>query len=67
MKLNVGFFDRIFRIILGLGIISLAYTSTNPIWGFIGLIPLFTGIFGLCPLYSLFGFSTCPKKNDRSV
>ncbi len=57
---NVGSADRIVRIVLGLGLVSLAFVGPQSNWGFVGLIPLATAALGSCPLYSLLGMSTCP-------
>lgn len=62
MKTNVGGIDRIFRIVIGLVLIALAATGTVGVWGWIGVVPLLTGIFKFCPAYSIFGTSTCPMK-----
>lgn len=63
MKLNVGGLDRILRIVAGLALIAWALTG-GPIWAWIGVVPLGTGLVGFCPLYPLLGFSTCPMKKD---
>jgi hypothetical protein len=60
MKLNVGGIDRILRIVAGLALIALAATGTVGVWGYIGVVPLLTGIFQFCPAYAIFGLSTCP-------
>ncbi len=57
---NVGGFDRIARIIIGIVLIALSYTGTIGVWGYIGIIPLLTGLFSRCPLYTLLGIKTCP-------
>ena len=62
MKINVGSIDRIVRIIAGLLLIALAATGTIGAWGWIGLVPLLTGIFKFCPAYAIFGMSTCPME-----
>lgn len=62
MKANVGGIDRILRIAIGLVLVALAITGTVGPWGWIGLVPLATGALGFCPLYPLFGFSSCPLK-----
>ena len=64
MKLNVGGIDRILRIIVGLVLIALAATGTVGWWGYIGVVPLLTGIFRFCPAYPLLVISTCPMKKD---
>jgi hypothetical protein len=60
---NVGPVDRIARIALGLGLLSLTVVGPHTAWGYIGVVPLLTAFMGSCPLYSLFGFSTCPVKS----
>jgi hypothetical protein len=62
MKANVGGIDRVLRIVLGLVLIALTLTGTIGVWGWIGVVPLATGAFSLCPLYTLLGFNTCPMK-----
>jgi hypothetical protein len=58
---NEGTVDRALRILAGLGILSLAFVGPETSWGWLGLVPLLTGLVGTCPLYSIFGLSTCPK------
>jgi len=62
MKINEGTIDRTLRIIAGLVLIGLAATGTVGVWGWIGVLPLLTGVFGFCPGYAIFGMSTCPMK-----
>jgi Protein of unknown function (DUF2892) len=62
MKTNEGGLDRALRIIAGLVLIALAGTGTVGVWGYIGLVPLATGLMGWCPLYTLLGINTCPMK-----
>ena len=64
MKLNVGGIDRILRIVAGLVLIALAATGTVGVWGWIGVVPLVTGIFKFCPAYALLGLNTCPMKQE---
>ncbi|HEX5364268.1 MAG TPA: DUF2892 domain-containing protein [Gallionella sp.] len=64
MKLNVGGIDRIARIIAGLVLIGLAAANMIGVWGYIGLVPLLTGIFKFCPAYAIFGMNTCPMNKD---
>jgi len=52
--------ERVIRIVLGIGILSLAFVGPRTPLGYIGAIPLLTGIIGSCPLYTLFGINTCP-------
>jgi hypothetical protein len=63
MTKNVGQIDKIIRIIVGLLLIGLALTGTIGWWGWIGVVPLATGLMGSCPAYSLLGISTCPMEN----
>lgn len=62
MTKNAGTFDRIARIILGLGLIAWAAAFDGPAWAWIGILPLATGALGFCALYSLLGINTCPVK-----
>jgi hypothetical protein len=57
---NEGTLDRTIRIVLGIGLLALAFTGPKTPLGFIGAVPLFTGILGFCPLYRLVGIRTCP-------
>jgi hypothetical protein len=59
---NEGILDRTLRVIGGVVLIALTLTGTIGIWGWIGVIPLATGLAGSCPLYSLLGLRTCPLK-----
>lgn len=62
MTKNVGGIDRTLRIVIGLALIAAAATSTIGLWGYIGVLPLLTGLVGWCPPYAMFGFNTCPIK-----
>jgi hypothetical protein len=62
MKVNEGTIDRIIRVVVGLVLISLVFVGPQTPWGWIGLLPLATGLIGWCPAYSLFGLSTCPRR-----
>ena len=59
MKMNEGPSDRIGRIVVGIGILSLAFVGPKTPWAYVGIVPLATGVIGMCPLYALFGISTC--------
>ncbi len=61
-KPNVGNVDRVVRIAAGLALIALAATGTVGAWGWIGIVPLLTGIVRVCPAYLPFGLSTCAVK-----
>lgn len=62
MGKNVGGIDRILRIAVGLVLIALAATGTVGLWGYIGVVPLLTGLLGWCPPYAIFGWNTCSMK-----
>ena len=64
MKINEGGLDRAVRIVVGLVLIALSATGTVGVWGYIGIVPLLTGIAGVCPAYSLLGINTCPMKKS---
>ena len=64
MKANVGGLDRILRIAVGIVLIALAAMGTVGVWGWIGVVPLLTGLIGWCPAYPLLGISTCPMKKQ---
>jgi hypothetical protein len=53
--------DRAIRIIAGLVLIGLAATSTIGMWGWIGIVPVLTGVFRFCPAYPLLGINTNSK------
>jgi len=59
---NEGTIDRAVRIIAGLGILSLAFVGPQSPLGYLGLVPLATGIIGFCPAYKIFGLSTAARK-----
>lgn len=56
---NVCGIDRALRIIIGLGLLGLVFIGPQTAWGWLGLIPLATGLVGWCPLYNLFGMKPC--------
>lgn len=56
---NESTLDRALRVIVGVALLWLASIDPEMSWGYIGIVPLLTGILGSCPAYSLFGFSTC--------
>jgi hypothetical protein len=62
MNKNVGGIDRILRIVVGIALIALAATGTVGLWGYIGVVPLLTGLIGWCPPYAIFGWNTCKTK-----
>lgn len=58
MKKNVGGIDRLLRIIVGAGLIAATALSYLPVWGYIGAVPLATGLINFCPVYPLLGINT---------
>jgi hypothetical protein len=58
---NEGTFDRWLRVVLGAVLISLVFTGPRTPWGWLGLVPLATAMAGYCPIYALFGWSTCRR------
>ncbi|MCE5394406.1 MAG: DUF2892 domain-containing protein [Acidithiobacillus sp.] len=64
MTLNEGTLDRGIRVVVGIILIALVFVGPQTPWGWIGLLPLITGIVGICPAYSLLGIRTCPVKKN---
>lgn len=63
MPRNEGTIDRALRIILGLALLAIVFVGPQTPWGWIGLVPLATGLVGFCPLYRLIGINTCALKS----
>lgn len=59
MQTNVGGIDKILRIVVGIALIVWALFG-GPVWAWIGVVPLATGLLGWCPAYTLLGIKTCP-------
>ena len=59
---NVGGIDRVIRIVVGIALIGATLAGAIGVWGWIGIVPLATGLFGMCPAYKLLGLNTCPMK-----
>ena len=66
MKCNVGGIDRILRIAVGLVLVGLAASNVVGTWGWIGIIPLATGLFRFCPLYPILGINFCGTGSNCS-
>ena len=60
MQKNEGTVDRVLRVSAGLILIGLAATNVVGAWGYIGIVPLLTGVIGMCPVYTLLRINTCP-------
>ncbi len=67
VKANVGGIDRALRIVVGLVLIGLAATGRIGVWGWLGVVPLLTGVVRVCPLYGVLGVKTCatPKTGPK--
>jgi hypothetical protein len=59
---NEHIIERVLRVGAGLTLIALAAQGVLPAWGYVGVVPLLTGLIGSCPLYTVFGFSTCSHR-----
>lgn len=66
MQANVGGIDRIVRIVAGLALVAWAAFFGGPIWAWIGVVPLATGLIGWCPAYPIFGIKTCKSGSCES-
>ena len=64
LQKNVGTVDRVVRILVGLVLIGASLLGYVGIWGWIGLIPLATGLMKVCPAYLPFGFNTCATRTQ---
>jgi Inner membrane protein YgaP-like, transmembrane domain len=62
MTANTGSIDRILRIVVGLVLIALVFVGPKTSWGWIGVVPLLTGLVRYCPAYMLLGLNTCSTK-----
>lgn len=66
-KTNVGSIDRTLRIVVGLALLAAFFLNPESGWRWfflIGIIPIATGLMSYCPLYSIFGISSCPMKKS---
>ena len=64
MSRNEGSLDRVLRVIVGLVLVSLVFVGPKVVWGWVGLVPILTGLIGYCPAYSLIGLNTCKARRD---
>lgn len=65
MKTNEGMVDRALRVALGLGLLATTFIGPQTPWGYIGIVPLATGLIGFCPLYTLLGINTCTLSSKK--
>ena len=63
---NVGTVDRVFRVLAGAALIGASLLGYIGTWGWLGVIPLATGLFRFCPAYLPFGWSTCSAKTTTA-
>lgn len=64
IKKNIGNIERVIRVLVGLALLSLIFIGPQTEWGWVGLVPLLTGIVGWCPPYAMLGISTCKKQTQ---
>ncbi|WP_165666265.1 YgaP family membrane protein [Metapseudomonas otitidis] len=62
MTPNIGTLDRTLRLVAGLLLIAFAVFGVIGAWGYIGIVPLLTGLFRFCPAYPLLGINTCTRR-----
>lgn len=66
MKTNVGTVDRVIRVLAGVVLLGLTLAGVIGVWGWIGVVPILTGLFRFCPAYSLLGIRTCELGGNRA-
>jgi hypothetical protein len=59
MTKNIHRYERVVRVAVGLGLVSLAFVGPSNPWFLLGVVPIFTGLSGWCPPYQLLGINTC--------
>jgi hypothetical protein len=64
MKVNEAPWDRIVRVVAGVALVGAAATGAIGAWGWIGVLPIVTGLVGWCPAYTLLGIGTCPTRKN---
>ena len=62
--INEHSIERVVRVLVGIGLLSLVFVGPQTLWGWIGIVPLATGLIGSCPLYTVLGISTCSMKRS---
>lgn len=67
LKINEGTLDRAIRIALGVTLLALVFIGPKTAWGWIGVVPLATGLIGWCPLYSVLGIDTCRAGKPKTT
>ena len=61
-SVNEGSLDRIIRVVLGIVLLAIVFVGPKTLWGLVGLVPLVTGLGGMCPIYRILGISTSAAK-----
>jgi hypothetical protein len=64
-KTNEGPADRVFRAIVGIGLLAIVFVGPKTPWGWLGIVPLATSLMGWCPLYTVLGINTCGVKTAK--
>lgn len=64
LKANEGTVDRAMRIVFGIMLVSLVFVGPHTAWGWLGLLPIATGLVGWCPLYAALGMDTCEANSS---
>ena len=67
MTINIGNLDRILRVVVGGGLLALAFVGPQTPWGFVGIIPLGTALIGYCPADRLLGICTRSKTEQSTA
>lgn len=70
MACNVGGVERPIRIFVGVVLLAIGAFASLPLVGtamalVVGTIALVTGVIQYCPLWALFGMSTCPAQMSQ--
>lgn len=61
---NEAMWDRALRVVVGAALIAIVFVGPKTPWGWVGVLPLVTGLLGSCPVYTLFGLRTCPPDSN---
>jgi DUF2892 family protein len=64
--MNEGSLDRVVRVVVGVVLVALVFVGPKTLWGLVGLVPVATGLVGFCPLYRVFGISTCKTEHGKA-
>ena len=65
LKTNEGTIDRFLRVTAGIVLIALVFVGPKTPWGWLGIVPLATGLLGSCPVYSILGINSCGLKKGK--